>query len=446
MKKISLPPNSALLSEGFIYGVATSSFQIEGERQCRLENIWDKFCDIPGAIDDGSNGDEACKHIVNWERDVSIIEALGVDAYRLSISWPRVIHEDGTPNHAGLNFYVALVKKLVEANIKVFVTLYHWDLPQFLEDKGGWLDRNTIAAFTVYTEIVAKAIGNYVYSFATLNEPLCSAYLGYEVGVHAPGLTGMKNGRQAAHHLLLAHGGAMKVLNTYCPHAKNGIVFNFSNCVANSTQDHDVRAAKIADDYHNQWYIQPVLEGKYPALLQDLPIEQRPDILPGDMAIIKQPVDFIGVNYYTRTTYESDGAQWFKEVVPTSGALTAMGWEICPDAFYQQLMDLHRRYDLPPVYITENGAAMNDRFVDGVVNDEDRIAYFHSHLNAVHKAVEEGMLIQGYFAWSLMDNFEWAMGYTKRFGIIYVDYATQQRTLKQSAKAYRDFICARNFY
>ncbi|WP_213995501.1 GH1 family beta-glucosidase [Arsukibacterium sp.] len=441
--KISLAANSALLNPDFTFGVATASFQIEGAADSRLPCIWDTFCAEPGRIKDGSNGLIACDHINRWREDIELIAALGVDAYRFSIAWGRVINVDGTVNQAGLDFYLQLLDALKVRGIKAFVTLYHWDLPQYLQDSGGWLNRATAYKFAEYADLISKAFADRVYSYATLNEPFCSAYLSYEAGIHAPGMQNRKQGRQVAHHLLLAHGLAMQVLQQNAPQALNGIVLNFSPCHPASNSDADIRAARMADQYHNQWYIQPLMEGCYPALLQQLPLSEQPDIATGDMDIIARPLDFLGVNYYTRTVYRDNGKGWFSDVPPTAPPLTDMGWEIYPAGLTEILLDINQRYQLPPVYITENGAAMPDSLQQGQVQDKERVAYFQQHLQAVENAINAGMRIDGYFAWSLMDNFEWAEGYAKRFGIVYVDYTTQQRTLKTSAIALRDCFASR---
>ncbi|HAW92507.1 MULTISPECIES: GH1 family beta-glucosidase [unclassified Arsukibacterium] len=441
--KISLAANSALLKPDFTFGVATASFQIEGAADSRLPCIWDTFCAEPGRIKDGSDGLVACDHISHWREDVELIASLGVDAYRFSIAWGRVINIDGSVNTAGLDFYRQLLDALRARNIKAFVTLYHWDLPQYLQDNGGWLNRETAYKFADYADKVSQAFGDRVYSYATLNEPFCSAYLSYEAGIHAPGVQNRKQGRQVAHHLLLAHGLAMKVLQQNAPQALNGIVLNFSPCHPASNSDADRRAARMADQYHNQWYIQPLMEGRYPELLQQLALSEQPDIAAGDMTIIAQPLDFLGVNYYTRTVYRDNGKGWFSDVPPTRPPLTDMGWEIYPAGLTEILLDINQRYQLPPVYITENGAAMPDSLQHGQIQDTTRITYFQQHLQAVDDAISTGMRIDGYFAWSLMDNFEWAEGYAKRFGIVYVDYKTQQRTLKASAVALRDCFANR---
>ncbi|WP_215398767.1 GH1 family beta-glucosidase [Rheinheimera oceanensis] len=441
--KITLAHSSPLLKPDFVFGVATASFQIEGAADSREACIWDTFCAQPGRIKDGSNGLIACDHIARWQEDVELIAALGVDAYRFSIAWGRVIHADGSINQAGLNFYLQLLDALNERNIKAFVTLYHWDLPQYLQDNGGWLNRSTAYKFAEYADIVSRAFGDRVYSYATLNEPFCSAYLSYEAGIHAPGVQNRQQGRQVAHHLLLAHGLAMPVLQKNAPRALNGIVLNFSPCHAASDSEADIRAAHMADQYHNQWYLQPLMEGCYPALLQQLPATEQPQIKDGDMAIIAQPLDFLGVNYYTRTVYRANSKGWFSDVPPTTPPLTDMGWEIYPQGLTEILLAIHKRYKLPPVYITENGAAIPDTMHLGQVHDTQRVKYFEQHLQATEAAITAGMRIDGYFAWSLMDNFEWAEGYAKRFGIVYVDYATQQRTLKDSAIALRDVFAGR---
>ncbi|WP_105168302.1 GH1 family beta-glucosidase [Pseudoalteromonas sp. T1lg23B] len=443
MTSLRLKSDSPLNNPQFIFGVATSSFQIEGAREARLETIWDKFCEGEGNISDGSNGDIACEHIKLWHQDVKMIAELGVDAYRFSVAWGRVLNQDGSINELGLKFYVTLLDKLNELNIKAFVTLYHWDLPQYLEDQGGWLNRETALAFANYVDVVSRAFSGRVHSYATLNEPWCSAYLGYETGIHAPGLKSKQFGKQAAHHLLLAHGLAMQVLEKNSPNSKNGIVLNFSPCYAASTSEQDITAAGLADDHFNHWYIRPLLEGRYPDLIDDMPDAHKPIIEPGDLSVICHPVDYIGVNYYSRAIYQHCDVDGFKLKPPHDVPLTDMGWEIYPDGLYKLLTDLNDRYQLPEVMITENGAAMKDKLLEGKVDDQDRVDYIQTHLAAIEQAIASGVDVRGYFAWSLMDNFEWAEGYKKRFGIVYVDYNTQIRTLKQSAIAYRNMLLGR---
>lgn len=435
MSKILLPADSALLQDDFIFGVATAAFQIEGAAAEREPCIWDTFCAQPGRIKDGSNGQIACDHINRWRADLELIASLGVDAYRFSVSWGRIIRADGSINQQGLAFYCQLLDELKARNIKAFVTLYHWDLPQYLQDKGGWLNRDTAYRFAQYAEVVSQAFADRVYSYATLNEPFCSAYLGYEAGIHAPGIQNRQQGRQVAHHLLLAHGLAMPILRHNCPGALHGIVLNFSPCFAASDNDADNKAAQLADQYHNHWYLQPLLEGGYPDLSTQLSEAEWPQVLPGDLEIIAQPLDFLGVNYYTRTVFAARADGWFSDVKPTQPPLTDMGWEIYPQGLTEILLQLSQRYTLPPLYITENGAATVDIWQDGAVNDPERLAYYQQHLLATDAAIRAGVNVRGYFAWSLLDNFEWAEGYAKRFGIVYVDYLSQQRTLKASGQA-----------
>ncbi|MBH0074585.1 beta-glucosidase [Pseudoalteromonas sp. SWYJ118] len=442
MTKISLPFNSPLLTKDFVYGVATASFQIEGGYEHRLPCIWDTFCSTAGKIADNSHGHIACDHYNNWQQDIDLIESLGVDAYRLSISWPRVMTQDGKLNPVGVKFYTDILDELKRKNIKAFVTLYHWDLPQHLEDEGGWLNRKTAYAFEKYVELITNAFGTRVYSYATLNEPFCSAFLGYEIGIHAPGLVGKQYGKKAAHHLLLAHGLAMNVLNKTSPNTQNGIVLNFTPAYPLTDNQQDIDSAKYADDYLNQWYMKPIMDGKYPDIINQLPSDHLPDIHPGDMELISQPIDYLGINFYTRQVYKAHPTDIYEPIAPT-GPLTDMGWEVYPQSFTDLLVSLNKTYTLPPIYITENGAAMPDTYNNGEVNDLDRLNYYNDHLNAVHNAIEQGVVIDGYFAWSLMDNFEWAEGYLKRFGIVYVDYKTQQRTIKNSGLAYKELISKR---
>ena len=431
-----------MLSADFIYGVATASFQIEGGASSRLPCIWDTFCDTPNKVADGSNGLVACDHFNRWQQDIELIDSLGVDAYRLSISWPRVIKESGELNQAGVKYYSNILDELKARNIKAFVTLYHWDLPQYLENNGGWLNRETAYKFQDYADKISTAFGDRVYAYATLNEPFCSAFLGYEAGIHAPGIVGKEFGKKAAHHLLLGHGLAMQVLEKNSPNSKNGIVLNFTPCYPETNSSADISATAFADDYFNQWYIKPLFDGQYPDILAQLPQENHPEIVDGDMEIISHSMDFLGVNFYTRAIYRADPDKVFFQIAPPE-PITDIGWEIYPQAFTELLVSLNEKYSLPPIYITENGAAMADKLVDGVVNDQDRVDYYQSHLNAVNDAIVQGVKVDGYFAWSLMDNFEWAEGYLKRFGIVYVDYDTQVRTIKASGMAYKALISNR---
>lgn len=437
---IRLPQSSLMHAPEFVFGVATSSFQIEGDISNRLPSIWDRFCSQSNTIADGSDGAIACDHVRLWRDDVALIADLGVDAYRFSISWPRVMTLDGKINERGVDFYLRLLDGLREAGIRPFVTLYHWDLPQHLEDTGGWLNRDTAFRFQDYADAVTRRFGDRVESYATLNEPFCSAHLGYETGHHAPGIKG--RGRRAAHNLLLGHGLGLQALRSNAATATNGIVLNFTPCYPATSTAEDEAAARVADESLNQWYILPLMTGAYPSLIDQLPSDERPDIRDGDMDLISQKLDYLGVNYYTRGIVRADKTTGYADV-PPEPPLTDMGWEIYPAGLTDLLVDLNTGYDLPPIIIAENGAAMPDQAVNGHVHDLDRIQYLQGHLEAVHNAMERGVDVRGYFCWSLMDNFEWAEGYRKRFGIYHVDFSTQKRTAKSSAIAYRKLLAGR---
>jgi beta-glucosidase len=440
--QITLPASSPMRDREFLFGVATSAFQIEGAAELRRPSIWDTFCATPGKIRDGSDGRVACEHVARWREDLALLAQLGVDAYRLSISWPRVIKADGSLDARGVDFYLQLLDALNAQRCRPFVTLYHWDLPQSLQDAGGWLDRDTPWRFQDYVDRISRAFGDRVYSYATLNEPWCSAYLGHELGVHAPGIANRRAGLQAAHHLLLAHGLGMQALAANSPGSRNGIVLNFTPCYAASASAADQAAAVAADVRLNQWYLQPLMEGRYPELLERLPGHEQPDIRPGDLELIAHELDYLGVNYYSRGIFRADPVAPYVQVPPPP-PLTEMGWEIYPAGLTDLLVSLHRRYRLPSVYIAENGVATADQCVDGVVDDEARIRFFQSHLDALGAAMASGVKVAGYFHWSLLDNFEWAEGYGRRFGLVHVDYASQRRTLKASGHAYAALLGAR---
>jgi beta-glucosidase len=447
--EIKLPYKSPMLDKAFTFGVATSSFQIEGATNVdgRCPSIWDTFCETKRNIRDGSNGSVACDHYSLWEGDIDLIGSLNVDAYRLSFSWPRIIKDrKGTINPAGLKFYSKIINRLLEKGIQPFVTLYHWDLPQYLEDRGGWLNRETAYAFSEYANVVSDYFGDDIAVYSTLNEPWCSSILSYSLGVHAPGYKNRKMAYQAAHHLLLGHGLAMQKLKKNAPQAKHGIVLNFSPAFPATNSFADKQATDLADAEFGHWFIQPLLERKYPQTIMNVFPNDMPLILPGDMDIISEPLDYLGINYYSRQIVKQadvSSSAPYEIVDQVDAEKTDMGWEIYPDGLFHILKSLNETYQLPPVYITENGMACADQVEDGKVNDLQRIEYFQNHLNAVHRAIVDGVIIKGYFAWSLMDNFEWAEGYLKRFGLVYIDYQNQKRILKQSALAFRDFLAKR---
>jgi len=435
--------DSALWRKNFLLGAATASYQIEGavDEDGRLPSIWDTFCATPGKVLAGDSGAVACDHYHRWESDVDMLVGLGLEGYRLSIAWPRVMDANGAPNRKGLDFYKRLLTRLKEKGITTFVTLYHWDLPQHLEDRGGWLNRETAYRFADYADLMSRELAGTVDAWATLNEPWCSAYLGYGNGHHAPGLANGRFAMQAMHHLLLAHGLALPVLRENDPASQKGIVANIGRGTPNSDSAEDRRAAQLFEIQHNAWILDPLLKGTYPEALFELWPGTEPLILDGDMRTISAPLDFLGINYYFRTNVASDGAHGFTEVPLEGVERTQMGWEVYPDGLRDLLIGFNREYaNLPPVYITENGMASDDTVIDGRVNDTQRISFLKRHLAAVNEAIKAGVDIRGYFLWSLMDNFEWAFGYERRFGIVHVDYVTQKRTIKRSAELVSQFL------
>ena len=446
LPRLAPPPDSPMAGRGFTWGVATASYQIEGatDRDGRLASIWDTFSAVPGKVLNGDTGAVACDHYQRWESDVDLIASLGVDAYRLSIAWPRVMDAQGRPNRAGLDFYKRLLDRLEAKGLQRFVTLYHWDLPQHLEDRGGWLNRETAYRFADYADLMSRELSGRVTSWATLNEPWCSAYLGYGDGRHAPGLANERFATQAMHHLLLAHGLALPVLEANDPRAQRGLVANIGRGTPDRDTPADRDAAHLYEVQHNAWVLDPLLKGDYPADLFRLWPGAEPLVLPGDMAIIGRPMDFLGINYYFRSNLRSDGAHGFVDVPLAGVERTQMGWEVYPHGLQDLLIGFKAAYPaLPPIYITENGMASDDQVIDGTVNDTQRISFLNRHIAAVAGAIEAGVDVRGYFVWSLMDNYEWSYGYERRFGIVHVDYATQQRTRKQSAKALSAFLAAR---
>ena len=427
----------------FVWGVATSAYQIEGAAfsDGRSASIWDTFCRTPGKVFKGDTGDIACDHYHLWQDDLDLIKSLGVNAYRFSLSWPRIMPEgQGKLSEKGLDFYDRLVDGILERGLSPYATLYHWDLPQFLEDEGGWPRRNTAYLFADYAEAVVKRLGDRVVSYATLNEPWCSSFLGYGIGLHAPGIQDESKYLQAAHHLLLAHGLALPRMRAHAPKAKHGIVLNYEPAYADQASNQAL-AQRYEDQYFN-WFMAPLFNGQYPQELWHYFGNTVPIIKEGDFDIISKPVDFLGINYYTHARVKHDATAWLElgRYQNPGAKHTDMDWEISPHSLYDLLTRLHKTYTLPELYITENGAAFKDVLQQGKVNDTERIAYLEGHLEACAQAIKAGVNLKGYFAWSLLDNFEWAFGYDKRFGIVYVDFDTQERILKESARWYRNFI------
>ncbi|WP_432112244.1 GH1 family beta-glucosidase [Streptomyces sp. YPW6] len=444
------------LPAGFRWGVATSSYQIEGAaaEDGRTPSIWDTFCRVPGAVEGGEHGDVACDHYHRMPEDVELIAGLGVDTYRFSLAWPRIQPGGrGPANDKGLDFYKRLIDELRGRGVTPWITLYHWDLPQELEDAGGWPARDTALRFAEYAALTYEALGDRVEHWTTLNEPWCSAMLGYAHGLHAPGRRDPGDAMAAVHHLLLGHGLAARALREAAGDdpLELGITLNLGTATPETGSAADREACRRADGLGARLYLDPLVHGRYPEdVVADLAAQHiELPVRDGDLAAIATPLDVLGVNFYRGMQFSGvteDGSPVDAEGLPVVRAVerdlprTAMDWEITPAELTQLLVRLERDYGLPTV-VTENGAAFDDTVApDGSVPDADRTAYLADHIDAVAAARARGADVRGYFAWSLMDNFEWAYGYGKRFGIVRVDYATQTRTLKDSAKWYRDTI------
>lgn len=424
----------------FEWGCATSAFQIEGGADVggRLPSIWDEFCRQPGRIKDGSDGRVACDHIHCFRDDVALMAELGFRHYRFSIAWPRVVDEQHQPNALGLDFYKRLLDALDAAGITPNATLFHWDLPAHL--RGGWLERETAYRFADYAQIVARHLGDRLPRVATLNEPWCSAFLGHDLGVFAPGHQNRADALVAAHHLMLAHGLGIQAWRAVRGDTSLGVVFNPELCDPATGAAEDVAAARLAEIERNDCFFNPAFGREWPAPLLEQ-IGPRADARhPGDLALCGQPIDFIGLNYYTRSiarapTSDADRARGYTFVPPdaSKGPLTDIGWEIYPEGLTRVVENLTRQWPLPPIWITENGAADNTGIAQGRCADQMRCDYLAGHLAQVAHLRRTGHDIRGYYVWSLLDNFEWAQGYSQRFGIVHVDYSTQARTPKQSA-------------
>ena len=436
--------------KGFLWGAATASYQIEGgaHEDGRGESIWDRFSRTPGNTVNGDTGDVACDHYHRWESDVELMAALGLQGYRFSVAWPRIFPTgSGQVNQKGLDFYRRLVEKLQTKGIAPAVTLYHWDLPQALQDQGGWTNRDTAERFGEYADTVFRALGDQVPMWITHNEPWCASFLGHFRGVHAPGVKDLGAALQAAHHILLSHGKAVQAYRATGQDGKIGITLSLFPTYPMTGSEADQEAARLSDGYTNRWFLDPTLRGMYPADTLAL-FEQKVGpfdfVKPGDMALIGGPMDFVGANYYHRRVIESapgNDLGWIVHDRLPGFPVTDMNWEIYPQGLTDLLLRLKADYNNVPVFITENGAVYDDEVgPDGQVHDEGRVNFLRKHFTAAHKAIEAGANLQGYFVWSFMDNFEWAFGYTKRFGIVHVNYETQQRTPKDSARFYSGVI------
>ena len=426
----------------FQWGVATSAFQIEGAARAdgKGESIWDRFCRQPGAIADASNGDIACDHYHRLEEDLDLIASLGVDVYRFSMSWPRVQPlGQGAFNPAGLAFYERLIEGLLRRGVRPCLTLNHWDLPQHLQDQGGWNSRETVHRFVDYAREVGRRFGDRLAMLTTHNEPWVIAVLGHEQGIFAPGIRSRKVAVQVSHHLLLSHGLAVQALRADGCRSDLGIVLNLGHVEAASQSPEDEAAARHGCGWGRRWYLDPLLKGRYPEELIEELGEDAPHIQAGDLQAISTPIDHLGVNYYTRSVFRASTPFDVK----TSGLpLTDMGWEIYPQGLTALLKWMHGQYRLPAIWITENGAAFPDVKTGEAVHDPARVSYLNDHIAAVADALDADVRVAGYMVWSLMDNFEWASGYAKRFGIFHVDYETLQRTPKDSALWVRELLTA----
>lgn len=438
-------PDELQFPADFLLGAATAAYQIEGgvREGGRGESIWDRFASRPGKVRNGDTGEVAADHFHRYHDDIRLMHELGIRSYRFSIAWPRVFPDGFGPiNMRGLDFYDRLVDDLLEHDIEPFPTLYHWDLPQALQDDGGWINPAVVEAFGVYADAVVSALGDRVTNWSTLNEPWCSAWLGYGLGRHAPGIADVGQAIHAAHYLLLAHGRAAEVIRASAPRVKLGIVVNPYPIHPASGLAADRAAASERDAIDNRWFLDPLFYGRYPetqtGLEAYLPVDAEREI-----AAAAVPLDFLGVNYYTRHIVRAGNQAAGQVVLSEDVPCTAMGpeWEIYPDGLTEILVRLQRDYAPARMFVMENGAAFHDMVTpDRQVLDVQRTEYLHAHLTAARQAIELGVPLDGYFVWSLLDNFEWHDGYRYRFGIVYVDFQTQERLVKGSGSWYRNLI------
>ncbi len=444
--------------ENFLWGAATASYQIEGawNEDGKGESIWDRFAHTPGNIKNGDTGDIGCNHYHRWREDIEIMKALGLSAYRFSISWARVLPSGrGTINQAGLDFYNRLVDALLEAEIQPFITLYHWDLPQALQDEGGWSSRSTAEAFVEYTDIVSGELGDRVKNWITHNEPSVVTYNGHLAGSHAPGIQDMKVALPVSHHLLLSHGWAVPVIRQNSPDSQVGIVINVNRTLPASPSQEDFEANRRGEGMWVRWFLDPLYGRYYPAdLVADfisdgaLPADGLTFVKNNDLKAISTHMDFLGLNYYNRSLSRSNAIPESQNLPPhifqapkDDVHWTEMGWEIYPAGLFEVLSWLYYEYKVNKFYVTENGCSFSDGpDENGQVNDMRRINYLRDHLIAAKKAINFGIPLAGYFTWSLIDNFEWAHGFSQRFGLVWIDYETQERIPKDSARWYRQVI------
>ena len=440
-------PERTDFAADFLWGCATSSYQIEGaaSEDGRVESIWDRFASVPGKIRDGSNGALACDHYHRWPQDFDLAREMGVGAYRFSIAWPRIYTgAGGRPNPKGLDFYSRLVDGMLERGLQPWATLYHWDLPQALQEQGGWNARSTVDAYLEFVDAVTRRLGDRVQHWITHNEPWCTAVLGNFEGVHAPGLTDFKTALQVCHHVLLSHGKAVPLIRANVPDAQVGIALSLHPVRAASDSAADLAAVARHDGLRYRWFLDPLYGRGYPAATLAAVGADAPVVLDGDMEAIAVATDFLGVNYYfPETIADAPGHAPLNARVQAPGAVekTDLGWEVAPQGMAELLARVHHDYHPGPLYVTENGSCYDDVVAaDGEVDDVARRHYLMRHLTALRDVIAQGVPVKGYFAWSLIDNFEWAEGYLRRFGLIHVDYTTQQRRMKSSGKWYRAFL------
>jgi beta-glucosidase len=432
----------------FVWGAATASFQIEGaaNEDGRGESVWDRFCATPGKVRNGDTGAIACDFYHRYRDDIALMRELGLGAFRFSVAWPRVVPDgSGKVNAKGLDFYDRLVDELLGNGITPFVTLFHWDTPQALEDRGGWPVRSIVDAYCDYVDVVADRLGDRVRHWITHNEPWVVAWVGHGWGHHAPGRTSDADALATAHHLLLSHGRAVQILRERSPESEVGITLNLDHVYAAGADEDDRKAAAWVDGFHNRWFLDPVFKGSYPADMLEAWAEIAPPIEDGDLETIAQPIDFLGVNNYTSplVAADLDDGNRSRFIRREDVDRTDMGWEVVPEGLRDMLLRVARDYGPKAIYVTENGAAFADvREHDGSVGDPERQAYLEAYIAAAGEAIAAGAPLRGYFAWSLLDNFEWAWGYWKRFGLVYIDYATLERVPKGSFYWYRDLIAA----
>lgn len=448
--------SSVSFPAGFVWGAATSSYQIEGavNEDGRGESIWDRYAKNASNIKDGSNGDVACDHYHRWRGDIALMKDLKLAAYRFSVAWPRVLPTGRRGvNERGLDFYSRLVDGLLAAGITPYLTLYHWDLPQRLQDDGGWTDRGTAEAFVEYADVVSRRLGDRVKHWITHNEPWCAGFVAHQKGAHAPGLRDWGAAVLSSHHLLLSHGWAVPVIRRNSPSAQVGITLNTSPAIPASSSPEDADAARRFDGYMNRWFLEPLYHASYPPdIVADYAEEDRLPpggmtfVRPGDLRHVATPTDFIGINYYNRTVARSDRITESdnrprKVFVAPESEWTDIGWEVYPSGLFEVLMRVHLDYRPSKMYVTENGASYQDGpDTSKRVADRRRVEFHREHLLAARRAIDAGVPLEGYFAWSLMDNFEWDHGYTQRFGLTWIDYETQERIPKDSARWYRRVI------